>query len=487
MSCVVARHTLGRGQYFIEAQATRGHATPSTCVMFYACINKAKPYPAWCSNQLIGLCLLLQFLRLSSSVSAVHPDLRPYVLTRRKTEAASLTVALSSSSSSSTSTLLRSPTVDTAGNSAFECQYSTVHELSVLARRTPIVATTCLGVSHALFQQRQFDVCIVDEASQITQPICLGPLRFANSFVLVGDHYQLPPLVRSAECREGGMSVSLFRRLCEAAPTAVVQLEHQYRMAADIALLANTLVYNHQLRDGSAVIAQQSLVLADCPTVEAFVHRIGAPQLLDTPAIVDLPVSSSSCSSSSSSSTMVVCDGTNPVAGQTSVVASVVPTSTNGAFGPQSDANVPGLLVPLGVNVDANWKVIRDLQIRELAPQLSAEWFRVRREELFSATDVGALLHLDHFKTYEKVVAVKSFELTDPFVGNAFTEHGQLFEKVLCAMHQHMAQEPIAMLGLLRHPSLPFVGASPDGIGVHTLRLKEFKCVGAGGGLMGSE
>ena len=35
----------------------------------------------------------------------------------------------------------------------------------------------------------------MDEASQITLPTCLGPLRFADTFVLVGDHYQLPPLV----------------------------------------------------------------------------------------------------------------------------------------------------------------------------------------------------------------------------------------------------------------------------------------------------
>jgi superfamily I DNA and/or RNA helicase len=46
-----------------------------------------------------------------------------------------------------------------------------------------------------LFSRRVFDYCIVDEASQITLPTCLGPLRFAQKFVLVGDHYQLPPLV----------------------------------------------------------------------------------------------------------------------------------------------------------------------------------------------------------------------------------------------------------------------------------------------------
>lgn len=47
----------------------------------------------------------------------------------------------------------------------------------------------------ALFKRRRFDICIVDEASQITLPTCLGPLRSAEKFILVGDHFQLPPLV----------------------------------------------------------------------------------------------------------------------------------------------------------------------------------------------------------------------------------------------------------------------------------------------------
>ena len=37
----------------------------------------------------------------------------------------------------------------------------------------PVVATTCLGTKHPLFSQRRFDYCIVDEASQISQPLCL--------------------------------------------------------------------------------------------------------------------------------------------------------------------------------------------------------------------------------------------------------------------------------------------------------------------------
>lgn len=64
-----------------------------------------------------------------------------------------------------------------------------------------VVATTCMGIKHPIFTHRRFDFCIVDEASQISQPICLGPLFFAKRFVLVGDHQQLPPIVQNQEAR----------------------------------------------------------------------------------------------------------------------------------------------------------------------------------------------------------------------------------------------------------------------------------------------
>lgn len=84
---------------------------------------------------------------------------------------------------------------------------------------------------------------IVDEAGQITEPICLGPLLLARTFVLVGDHYQLPPLVSEPEAEALGMGVSLFSRLAAAHPRALVSLTTQYRMAADIMRLSNTIAY----------------------------------------------------------------------------------------------------------------------------------------------------------------------------------------------------------------------------------------------------
>ncbi|XP_037589136.1 DNA replication ATP-dependent helicase/nuclease DNA2 isoform X2 [Cebus imitator] len=117
-----------------------------------------------------------------------------------------------------------------------------------------IVATTCMGINHPIFSRKIFDFCIVDEASQISQPICLGPLFFSRRFVLVGDHQQLPPLVLNHEARALGMSESLFKRL-EQNKNAVVQLTVQYRMNSKIMSLSNKLTYEGKLECGSDKVA----------------------------------------------------------------------------------------------------------------------------------------------------------------------------------------------------------------------------------------
>ena len=70
-------------------------------------------------------------------------------------------------------------------------------------------------------------------------PSVLGALLRARAFVLVGDHYQLPPL--AAPDRAGGgdgagsgsaagsLTESLFRRLTEAHPQATTMLRRQYQ------------------------------------------------------------------------------------------------------------------------------------------------------------------------------------------------------------------------------------------------------------------
>jgi DNA replication ATP-dependent helicase Dna2 len=70
-----------------------------------------------------------------------------------------------------------------------------------------VVGVTALTVPRSpLLAKEYFDVVIVDEAGQISQPAILGALMAAKSFILVGDHKQLPPLVSSEIAENGGKS-----------------------------------------------------------------------------------------------------------------------------------------------------------------------------------------------------------------------------------------------------------------------------------------
>ncbi|XP_061371204.1 DNA replication ATP-dependent helicase/nuclease JHS1 [Gastrolobium bilobum] len=134
-----------------------------------------------------------------------------------------------------------------------------VEDIKRRLEQVKVVAFTCLGISSPLLANMRFDVCIMDEAGQTTLPVSLGPLTFASMFVLVGDHYQLPPIVQSTEARENGMGISLFCRLSEAHPQAISALQSQYRMCQGIMDLSNALIYGDRLRCGSSEVANAKL------------------------------------------------------------------------------------------------------------------------------------------------------------------------------------------------------------------------------------
>jgi len=68
-----------------------------------------------------------------------------------------------------------------------------------------VVGVSALTVPRSpLLIGQKFDLVIVDEAGQISQPAIIGALLAAESFVLVGDHEQLPPLVQSDVAEKAG-------------------------------------------------------------------------------------------------------------------------------------------------------------------------------------------------------------------------------------------------------------------------------------------
>lgn len=130
-----------------------------------------------------------------------------------------------------------------------------------------IVGVSALSAPRSpLLQGQIFDVVIIDEAGQMNQPVALGALPLANSFVLVGDHKQLPPLVNSEIAEQGGYGVSMLKRLAEKHPHAVAQLTIQYRMNEDICRVSSEAMYGGLLKCGDDRVKQQLLHLPGFPS-----------------------------------------------------------------------------------------------------------------------------------------------------------------------------------------------------------------------------
>lgn len=75
-----------------------------------------------------------------------------------------------------------------------------------LVTGSKVVLSTLHGAGSYQTRGQEFDVVVIDEASQAMEPQCWIPLVFAGQnvrkLVLAGDHLQLPPTVKSADDKE---------------------------------------------------------------------------------------------------------------------------------------------------------------------------------------------------------------------------------------------------------------------------------------------
>jgi DNA replication ATP-dependent helicase Dna2 len=122
-------------------------------------------------------------------------------------------------------------------------------------REAPVVAATTAACGSRVMRETEFDVAIVDEAGQLTEPATLAATERAERFVLVGDDDQLPPVVRA----ENDLSRSLFERLRDDHPSAAVTLERQYRMAQRVQAFPSREFYDGHLRPATPTVAGRSL------------------------------------------------------------------------------------------------------------------------------------------------------------------------------------------------------------------------------------
>ncbi|UHQ98904.1 AAA domain-containing protein (plasmid) [Natrinema zhouii] len=109
-----------------------------------------------------------------------------------------------------------------------------------------VVAATTSGASQ--FNQNEFDVAVVDEATQASRPASAIVLNCARKLILAGDHKQLSPY-SAAEPEDDDHHISLFEYLLERYDDDIsVLLRTQYRMNEEIATFPNDAFYNGELK-----------------------------------------------------------------------------------------------------------------------------------------------------------------------------------------------------------------------------------------------
>ncbi|WP_018249299.1 IGHMBP2 family helicase [Orenia marismortui] len=117
-----------------------------------------------------------------------------------------------------------------------------------LINNADIVCSTNSTAGSEVLADNNFDLLLVDEATQATEPSALIPLVKANKVILLGDHKQLPPTILNQRAKEKGLDKSLFERLVEIhGSNAKEVLELQYRMNKDIMNFASQEFYNQKL------------------------------------------------------------------------------------------------------------------------------------------------------------------------------------------------------------------------------------------------
>jgi DNA replication ATP-dependent helicase Dna2 len=103
-------------------------------------------------------------------------------------------------------------------------------------------------------EKNQFDVVVIDEASQVITPNLVGAMRLASRWILVGDHKQLPPIVISDNSEILGKT--LFESIAEhpdRCKNLLVQLETQHRMPQALADFIGSTFYNNKLYTSNEV------------------------------------------------------------------------------------------------------------------------------------------------------------------------------------------------------------------------------------------
>jgi regulator of nonsense transcripts 1 len=130
-------------------------------------------------------------------------------------------------------------------------------EIRVL-EKAQVICCTCSGAADSRLADFRFKKVLIDEATQAPEPSSLIPIvKGAKQVVLVGDHCQLGPVVKSKPVAKCGFTTSMFERLVLLG-IRPVRLQIQYRMHPFLSEFPSNMFYEGTLQNGVSELDRSS-------------------------------------------------------------------------------------------------------------------------------------------------------------------------------------------------------------------------------------
>jgi len=118
--------------------------------------------------------------------------------------------------------------------------------------KAQVIACTPVVSSNRMMRDKRFSTVFIDEAAQALEPMAWIPITRSERVVFAGDHFQLPPTVKSKKAEDLGLKETLFER-CVQLPEVSIMLNIQYRMHEHIMNFSNQQFYKGELKADASV------------------------------------------------------------------------------------------------------------------------------------------------------------------------------------------------------------------------------------------
>lgn len=115
-----------------------------------------------------------------------------------------------------------------------------------------VICCTPVTSNNKHLLKKKFNTLFFDEASQALEPMSWIPLLKCRRVIFSGDHFQLPPVVKSPKAKQDGLENTMLDK-CASIDSLSTLLNRQYRMHQNIMQFSNAYFYDNKLEADNTV------------------------------------------------------------------------------------------------------------------------------------------------------------------------------------------------------------------------------------------